>query len=54
VLGIPTFSARDIYGTERLVARARHLGVAYLEANQTHNKEERRQTHLTRELGEVD
>ena len=26
----------------------RHLG-AYLEANQTHNKEERRQTHLTRE-----
>jgi 2-polyprenyl-6-methoxyphenol hydroxylase-like FAD-dependent oxidoreductase len=40
------------YDTERrqfgrsLVARARHLG-AYLEANQTHNEEERH--HLTRE-----
>ena len=42
------------YDTERrqfgrsLVARARHLG-AYLEADQTHNEEERRQTHLTRD-----
>jgi 2-polyprenyl-6-methoxyphenol hydroxylase-like FAD-dependent oxidoreductase len=42
------------YDTERrqfgrsLVARARHLG-AYLEANQMHNKEERRQTHLARD-----
>ena len=42
------------YDTERrqfgrsLVARARHLG-AYLEAHQTQNEEERRQTHLTRD-----
>jgi 2-polyprenyl-6-methoxyphenol hydroxylase-like FAD-dependent oxidoreductase len=42
------------YDTERrqfgrsLVARARHLG-AYLEAHQTQSKEERRQTHLTRD-----
>ena len=42
------------YDTERrqfgrsLVARARHLG-AYLEAQQTQNEEERRQTHLTRD-----
>ena len=42
------------YDTERrqfgrsLVARGRHLG-AYLEAHQTQNDEERRQTHLTRD-----
>jgi 2-polyprenyl-6-methoxyphenol hydroxylase-like FAD-dependent oxidoreductase len=42
------------YDTERrqfgrsLVARARHLG-AHLAADQTHNKEERRQTHLARD-----
>ena len=42
------------YDTERrqfgrsLVARARYLG-AYLEAHQTQNEEERRQTHLTRD-----
>ena len=45
---------RSHYDTERrqfgrsLVARGRHLG-AYLEAHQTQNEEERRQTHLTRD-----
>jgi 2-polyprenyl-6-methoxyphenol hydroxylase-like FAD-dependent oxidoreductase len=47
-------AALAYYDTERrqfgrsLVARARHLG-AYLEAHQSQNEEERRQTHLTRD-----